>query len=212
MKIFIIHYKKLVNRKKYLLEQFQRHNITDYEFIEIDRDELCNQNIEIFEENYSKSQIAISLSHFYAYKEISEKYDEGLIFEDDVILSDNFTDILMKSMSELPKDYDMLFIGNGCDFHIEKHKIMSDKYIYEKCLYPTTWGGDGATRCTDSYLVNKKCAIKLYNYIENLTYKINMPINWWLNNTARENVFKVYWLEPTIVTQGTQSGLYESSH
>ena len=94
MKIFVIHYKKLIERKKFILSQFEKHNITDYEFIEIDRDELYKHDISMFQSNYDNCQIAISLSHFYAYKQISEKYYNGLIFEDDVILSDNFTNIL----------------------------------------------------------------------------------------------------------------------
>lgn len=212
MKIFVVHYKKLINRKTHILEQFKKYNITDYEFIEIDRDELCEQNISMFQENYSKSQIAISLSHFYAYKQIKDNYDNGLIFEDDVILSDNFINIFNKYITKLPEDYDMLFLGDGCNLHIEKHKLIPNKYIYEKGLYPTSWGGDGAGRCTDSYLVNKKCAIKLCEYINNLSYKINLPIDWWLNIAARDNNFKVYWAEPTIVTQGTQTGLFKSSH
>lgn len=212
MHIFIIHYKKLIDRKKFILAQFEKHNITDYEFIEIDRDELYNHDISMFQNDYNNCQIAISLSHFYAYKQISEKYENGLIFEDDVILSNNFTDILNKYINELPKDYDMLFIGNGCNLHIEEHKLIYNKNIYEKSLYPTTWGGGGATRCTDSYIVSKNCANKICEYINNLKYKINLPIDVWLNVTARDNIFKVYWAEPTIVTQGTQNGLFTSSH
>ena len=212
MKIFIIHYKLLINRKKHILEQFQKYNITDYEFISIDRDELYNHNIDIFQENYSKSNSAISLSHFYAYKQISEKYENALIFEDDVILSDNFNEILNKYLSQLPKDYDMLFIGDGSKLHIEKNKLIPNKYIYEKCVEPTSWGGNGISRCTDSYIVSKKCAIKLCDYINNLSYKIDLPIDWWLNVAGRDNNFKVYWAEPTIVTQGTQNGVYKTSY
>ena len=212
MKIFIIHYKKLVDRKTHIVEQFKKHNITDYEFIEIDRDELYDQNISMFKENYSKSQIAISLSHFYAYKQISDNYENGLIFEDDIILSDDFINIFNKYITQLPEDYDMLFIGDGCYLHIEPHRLITDKYIYEKCLYPTRWGGNGAGRCTDSYLVSKKCATNLCEYINKLSYKINLPVDWWLNVAARDNKFKVYWAEPTIVTQGTQNGLFQTSH
>jgi GR25 family glycosyltransferase involved in LPS biosynthesis len=212
MKIFVIHYKKLIERKKHIIEQFKKHNITDYEFIEIDRDELSNENTSMFEKNYSNSQIAISLSHFYAYKEISEKYENGLIFEDDIILSNNFINKLNTFISQLPETYDMLFIGDGCNLHIEKHKLVRGKYVYEKCLQPTKWGGDGASRCCDSYLVNKKCATKLCEYINNLSYKIKLEIDWWLNVASRDNNFKVYWSEPTIVTQGTQNGLFKTSH
>jgi len=166
----------------------------------------------MFQSGYNNSQIAISLSHFYAYKQISDKYYNGLIFEDDVILSENFTDILNKYITQLPEDYDMLFIGDGCNLHIEKHKLIPNKNIYEKCLYPTGWGGNGATRCTDSYIITKACASKLCEYINNLEDKIKLPIDWWLNVAARDNNFKVYWSEPTIVCQGTQYGRFQSSH
>lgn len=106
----------------------------------------------------------------------------------------------------------MLFIGDGCNLHIQKDKLIPNINIYKKCLYPTNWGGDGAPRCTDSCLVNKKCAIKLCNYINNLPNKINLPSDWWLNVAARDNNLSVYWAEPTIVTQGTQNGLFKSSH
>uniref|UniRef100_A0A6C0HXH0 Glycosyl transferase family 25 domain-containing protein n=1 Tax=viral metagenome TaxID=1070528 RepID=A0A6C0HXH0_9ZZZZ len=212
MKIFVIHYKKLINRKIFIISQFEKYNISDYEFIDIDRDELYNYNISMFQQNYDNSQIAILLSHFYAYKQINDKYDNGLILEDDAVLSDNFTDILNKYIIQLPKDYDMLFIGNGCNLHIENHKLISNQNIYEKCLYPTSWGGDGASRCVDSYIISKKCANKLCEYINNLEDKIKLPIDWWINVAARDNNFKVYWAEPTIVTQGTQNGLFTTSH
>jgi len=212
MKIFIIHYKKLIERKQSILSQFEKHNITDYEFIEIDRDELYNHDISMFQSDYANCQIAISLSHFNAYKQISDKYYNGLIFEDDVILSDNFIDKLNNYITQLPEDYDMLFIGDGCNFHIETHKLIPNKNIYEKCLYPTSWGGDGAAKCSDSYIITKKCANKLCEYINNLEDKIKLPIDWWLNVAIRDNIFKVYWAEPTIVTQGTQNGTFQSSH
>jgi glycosyl transferase family 25 len=219
MKIFVVHYKKLVDRKKHVLDQFQKYNITNYEFVEIDRDELNGQPIHIFKKNYSTSQIAIFLSHFYAYQQISKYYNCGLIFEDDIILSDNFTNILKKYMNDLPTNYDMLFIGDGCNLHIETDEIVLNKNIYEKQLNPKNWDGkrdilpyEGATRCCDSYLVSNKCATQICNYISTLHYKIDIPIDWWLNIAARDNNLKIYWSEPTIVTQGTQNGLFQSSH
>lgn len=212
IKIFVIHYSKLINRKKHIITQFTKQNITNYEFIEIDRDELYKYNIDMFQDNYSKSQIAISLSHFYAYKQISEKYEKALIFEDDVILCNNFTQVLTNYMSQLPTNFDMLFIGNGCNLHIEKNKLIPNTFVYQKGLYPTSWGGDGVSRCTDSYIVSKKCAGALCKYINTLKYKINKPIDFWQNISARDNHFLVYWAEPTIVRQGTQYGLFKSSH
>ena len=34
MKIFVLHYSKLVDRKKHILEQFNKQGIVDYQFIE----------------------------------------------------------------------------------------------------------------------------------------------------------------------------------
>jgi GR25 family glycosyltransferase involved in LPS biosynthesis len=83
--------------------------------------------------------ISLILKHFLAYREIADKYDEALILEDDVILSNSFSESLKTYMLELPDDYDMLFIGDGCHMHIEENKIVPGKYIYEKCLHPTPW-------------------------------------------------------------------------
>lgn len=212
MKIFIIHYKKLFERKIHILEQLLKHRLFDYEFVEIDRDELSNYNTIIFEENFSKHQMAICLSHFYIYKKISENYESALVLEDDVILCDNFKYVLEKYLEQLPITCDILFIGNGCNLHIEHNNLIPFKNIYKKSLEPTNWGGNGASRCADSYIINKKYSTKLYEYINNLNYKINTPIDIWLNKAFIDNNIEVYWCEPTIVTQGSQNGIFKTSY
>jgi len=213
MKIFVLHYSKLVDRKKHILEQFNKQGIIDYEFIEkYNREDLQDSDMLLFDKCMKKSMMSLINKHFYVFKLISEKYERALILEDDVILNDNFIDTLNNYITQLPEDFDMLFIGDGCNLHIEKHKLIPDKYIYEKCLYPTSWGGDGASRCSDSYIISKNCANKLCEYINNLKCEIKLPSDWWLNVASRDNNFKVYWAEPTIVTQGTQNGLFISSH
>jgi glycosyl transferase family 25 len=213
MKIFVLHYSKLTNRKIHMIDQLKKQNITDYEFIEkFDKDELTIHDRILFDVNYKKSTMSLHLKHNYAYKIIAEKYEHALIFEDDVILCDNFSELLRKYMAQLPANYDMLFIGDGCNLHIEKHKLISNKNVYEKSLYPTSWGGGGATRCCDSYVVSNKCANQLCEYIKHLPSRISLPIDWWLNITAKDNNFKIYWAEPTIVTQGSQTGMFKTSH
>lgn len=68
------------------------------------------------------SHYAITLSHFSAYKTISDFHDYGLILEDDAILDKDFKTKLYKYISQLPNDYDMLFIGDGCGLHIPVEK------------------------------------------------------------------------------------------
>jgi beta-1,4-mannosyl-glycoprotein beta-1,4-N-acetylglucosaminyltransferase len=214
LKIYIIHYKKLIDRKVSILSQLTKCNITNYEFIEIDRDELTEYDTDIFHINFGTALTAISLSHFYAFKDIAANHNNALIFEDDVILCEDFVNRLSLYMNQLPDDYDILFIGDGCAQHIENSKLEPGKYIYEKSLYPTNGplgNINGAVRCADSYILSKKCASSLCKYIYTSKNKINMSIDAWLDVAARDNIFHVYWAEPTIVTQGSQNGLFERS-
>ena len=144
MKVFVVHYKKLVKRKETILKQFEKFGITDYEFVDIDRSEIHKYDLSKIEQtNNSSAVIAINLSHYYIYKEIAEKYQEALIFEDDAIMVDDFMERFVKYHTELVTNYpffDMLFLGNGCNLHILHDKIIQGKHIYYKSSEPTSWG------------------------------------------------------------------------
>jgi glycosyl transferase family 25 len=203
MKIFVIHYKKLHSRKKDIIEQFEKYNFTNYEFIEhYDRDELTDEDKQNFEEGYKPCQIAITLSHLYAYKEIAAKYQGALILEDDAILHDNFIELFNSYIDQLPCNFDMFFIGHGCNLHIPQENINSNCNVYKK----------QETRCTDSYVITTGCAQKIINYFNNMAYKINSPVDFWLNTVLKDLDLEVYWAEPHIVVQGTMVGKYLSSH
>ncbi len=207
-----MHYTKLMERKIYIIEQFRQHNITNYEFIEkYNQDDITQEEAKFYAKNYKLSTMSLHLKHLYLYKRLSEGIEDAIVFEDDVILCENFMEILNKYLTQLPADYDMFFLGNGCNLHIEKDKIIPGKFVYEKGLYPTSWGGDGASRCSDSYIISNKCAKKLFGYVKKLTRPISLPIDWWLNQAARDNKLKMFWAEPTIVQQGSQLGMFQRS-
>ena len=202
-KIFIIHYKKLVDRKKYMLEQLKKYNLNNFEFVEIDRDELHNYDLSKFTQNMTLKTpaMAIFLSHIHAYKSLNDNFDNILILEDDALFCENFIEKLNLYLGEINENYDMLFLGDGCNLHIPNNQITKNKYIYEKGLEPTYWGGDGCTRCVDSYIMSKKCAKKILDYMENNYY--DRTIDWYLNKIARDVNLSVFWAEPTIITQGS---------
>jgi GR25 family glycosyltransferase involved in LPS biosynthesis len=212
---YVIHYTPLKERKQFLLNEFNKHSLK-YHFMEgYDREKLSYENLKIFDTNKVKlSMCSNIIKHMRSYHKImNNDYKYSLILEDDVILDDQFVNKLEIGLKQLPDDYDMLFIGNGCNLHIPLIGRRESKVIYKKCREPTKWGGNGGTRCTDSYLVSKKCAKKLINYISRLKEgSIQMSSDWWLNQVIRYLKLKIYWMEPTIVTQGTQTGKYNSSH
>jgi GR25 family glycosyltransferase involved in LPS biosynthesis len=218
LKIFVLHYSKLTKRKQYIIHQFKLHGITDYEFIEkFDKDTITDDECPEFSREYvttRRTELSLHLKHLYVYRTIvRENYEQALVFEDDVILSNGFMEKLGVYMKQLPTEYDMLFIGDGCNLHIPRNQLKPGQYIYEKCLHETSWGGNGAAKCTDSYIIHQRCAKKICDYIAatSSTKKIDKPADWWLNDTARDLVLRVYWGEPTIVTQGSQNGVFQRS-
>lgn len=202
MKIYVLHYKKLIERKEHIKNEFKKYNL-NYEFYEkFDKEELNNEDLKIFNNNLRDSEKSLTLKHINIYKEISNSnFDYALIFEDDVFLENDFNNILNKYITLLPNDWDMLFIGNGCNLHV--NDIIKDKFIYKKD------SKNSYTRCTDSYLISKKCATKITNYIDNLHNLnkfpyIHSPIDFLLNDILKNINANVYWCEPTIVSQGSQ--------
>jgi len=217
MKIFVLHYSKLTERKASILKQFEQQGITDYEFIETyDKNSLTEQEIDMFIPDYKKSKISLVLKHFHVVRRIQESYDQALVLEDDAILANGFPALLENYMSQVPSTYDMVFLGNGCGLHIPRENQTPGKNIYERGVHPTKWGGNGATRCTDSILISKQCAIKLCKYFDIMKavdYKIkDCNIDWFYNRAARDTKLNVYWAEPTIVSQGSEQGLFPVSY
>jgi len=161
MKFFVINEKNALQIKINILEQFIKHNIKDYEFVEFDKSKLNSNIIDSFVENYHTSLILNFLSHFYIYKEIYTKYNEAIILEGDFILNEKFIEKLNNYYTKLPKDYDILFVG-------ENNSLK-----------------------TNSYIVSKKCANKLCIKIQNIANKIDHSFNYWLNDIIRQLALNV---------------------
>lgn len=203
----------MIKRKENILRQFKKFGITDYEFIDIDRSEVFSHDLSKINTTINPAWIAVFLSHSYAYKQIVNFYDEALILEDDAIMSDDFIEKFTLYRKEMGSSFDILFIGSGYNLHIEDDKIIEGKHIYRKYHESSHWGGQGSTRCVDSYLVSKNCAEKLCNYIDNIDSSslVNSETDHWLNKVGKELDLVVYWAEPTIVLQGSQNDPNDST-
>jgi GR25 family glycosyltransferase involved in LPS biosynthesis len=206
IKIFVLHYTKLVDRKASILRQFQEQGITNFEFIELyDKDTLTPAQLQKFEQNLKPSEISLFLKHIYVFHQIASKYDEALILEDDVILAPNFLPTLNTYRQQLPPDYNLFFIGDGCDLHVPKENQKEGQNVYERGVDPLPWGGNGASKCTDSFMINKACARRFTSHFTVVEKTTPYQIDHWINKTARLLRPKVFWAEPTIVTQGSEN-------
>ena len=136
-----------------------------------------------------------AISHINALEKIASSYIDGLILEDDLIFNDKFTDNLKKCLDNLPTEWDMVFLSEGCDIH--PPDITVDKTLYKY----------DSTRCASCYLVSNKAAKKIINTI----IPIKVAIDHQYNIEIKRHNLNVYLLEPTIAYEGSKFNVYKSS-
>ncbi len=202
LKIYIIHYEPLIERKTYLVNEFNKYSITNYEFItSYDRNKIDFSIInQYFDKKYNKNPISkyITLAHIDLYTKISTEKDKLiLILEDDAILCDDFHNKLNYYISQLPRDFECGFINNGCKLHISSNLLKENKI----------WYFNQNTRTCCAYMMTKDFAIKLSNFIKP-PYPI--VIDFYLIDVFKQLNANIYWAEPTIVSDGSETIYGES--
>jgi glycosyl transferase family 25 len=197
LKIYIVHYEPLVQCRAYLESQFAKYGITNFEFItSFDRNKVPARKVNKFFSNnahYSLVSKYITLAHLDIYNKIAlGNAPMALILEDDAILCDDFAAKLTYYLSILPKTFECGFLNDGCKLHIETSKIKPNQIWYYK----------PATRTCCAYLLTKQFAAEL---LKNLVPPIPKGIDHYLNDIFKKMNAEVYWAEPTIVTDGSES-------
>jgi GR25 family glycosyltransferase involved in LPS biosynthesis len=152
MNIFVIHYKKLTERRTYLENMFQQlKNYTDINvhwFDNIDRDNLAEYKY-MYKEDPEKwtstnniwhnsrspsrpltnGEIACAVTHILVYKYIIDNsIQKALIFEDDVILlntAEIFVQRMNRVLKELSDDFDMCWLSDFGGWTVENYSMDS---------------------------------------------------------------------------------------
>lgn len=221
MKIFVVHYKKLVARRQALEQRLMEEGLSADFVDQYDRETITKSDRRLFDNGIqwlrlrrrmSAVQVAISLSHAWCFQRAAEFSTPTLVLEDDALLSEGFARALEGCLRDLPQHWDLLFLGDGCGFHIPSDMQCAGRLVHPKGREATPWGGAGATRCTDSYVMTPRAAAALRDEFFDSRRKIDQPIDWWMNDAIRTRSLEVFWAEPTIVSQGSQSDLYGSSY
>ena len=200
MKTFVTHYTPLTNRKEHILNEFRKHNIDNVEFIEThDREVLTENELNKFEK-INNSERSLFLKHIEIYKKIVNDKGITLVFEDDAVLVENFKEILNDYIINLPENFDIIFPGECANLHIFGQNI--NKYYYRYNM----------SRGTCFYIINNKCIQKILDkFEEDSNNKISCAIDWYFNKIIPELNLNVYWTEPTLVYQGSETGLFNTT-
>ena len=127
-------------------------------------------------------------SHYNAWKYLkNSELDSILIFEDDILIDDNFMDAYELFMENVPEDYDVFSIyvdENQFDRYNRKYYVNE---IVSKAYQ------DWSTLC---YVVSRAGAEKLCNYVENIG--MDMPTDWFIFRHGDKGLFNVYTLMPDV--------------
>ena len=223
IKTYVIHYSKLNERKESLKKILIHENINNnVQWIDYPNREELVTNITKKNEYYHSEKntwkkkyeiinksgfyppyenvlsdgiIANGISHILTWTSILHSdHDFALILEDDVILINNFLDLLYEYMIQLPPSWDILFIGN--EFN-DKKPYQRGKNIYTKQY----------SRTTDGYIIRKKTIQKIISDIVPFTLPIDHELGYWIIK-LKLNVYHAF---PGLIKQGSIHQNFKSS-
>ena len=201
---YIIHYTKLTDRKTNMLNQINDSKLNDFCKItwldKYDREIITEYEINKFispDNNFNTNMAyaANAIAHIQALQIIADSSSYGLILEDDLIFTENFTEKLKECIYNLPVDWDMIFLSEGCDIHPSEIKN-------EKKLYKVDY-----SRCSNCYLVSNKGCKKMINTI----FPVQVAIDHQYNIEIKRHNLNVYLLEPTIAFEGSKFNIFDTS-
>ena len=208
-KIYIVHYKKLLERKKIIENSLSSSGISYYFETDYDRSNLASKDLKKFSGNLEDSYKANFLSHIKCYDLLSHSDDEyALVLEDDSVPGSFFYENVEYYLKQLPKDFGLFFVSKGKNqFSIPWYLRRPFKKVYKKDNQPVKWGGAGASRNADAYFISKKYAKLLFDEFNNEYFFTDTTIDWWMNEVIRKYEIPVYWAEPCLI----ETNKYETS-
>jgi GR25 family glycosyltransferase involved in LPS biosynthesis len=131
----------------------------------------------------TQGALGVLLSYKKLFKKISTLDDIAITFEDDVIIDDEFDNKLNTILSELPKDFDLCYLGYG-DINIDK-SLFSESLSIPK----------GMVVCLPSLIISPKGAKKILDTLINIDHQIDTLLYHQHNNlnvfVSNEKIVKI---------------------
>ena len=141
--------------------------------------------------------------HLLAYRGIVENnISYGIVFENDIVLSKKFNEIIAAALEEIKKRNLKNFVVSLEDSMLRY--VPASKRIKGQLIYRNP----GMIRFAGAYLFDRQ-------YAQNMTADVDKNgcddvIDWFINHRDRRGLVDIYWLHPTIATGGTSCGRLSS--
>lgn len=211
-KIFIIHYTKLIERRRHMETEMERwfpgisvEFVSPYDQeVVTPLDIIDNFDMQTFRMRHAREMKPGELSLSLKFKEVFRKISEEepgkhfLVLEDDVIFKEDpvaYINKLLDRCEQEKIDFDCIFMGEAA------MRIGDNQDIFVKKEHPATNG-----LCTVLY---KKTAVKrLHKHL--LATRNTQPMDWELNDRFKALDFNVYWAK-AITAHGSVLAVHDSN-
>ena len=222
-KVYIMHYTKLVGRKKSLLKQLRYSlldKFLDIEWVEnFDREVVSQKDINkiykynpnLLSRHLTKAEICCTMAHIDTLNNIQEKKETALIIEDDTIFKPNFIPNLYKMLQMLPTDWELINLGGptiDCTVPAKSlpgaTRVNFD--IKDLVLHKPEVSCPNTVSC---YMVNSKCLDKITS--SNQYKPFAEPIDDHIFRICKEKDVKSYWCQPWITYEGSKTNIFNSA-
>jgi len=189
---YLINLEQSTDRLEYVTKQFKKANIKFIRFNAINGKKLnlkkAYENGTVSAKWLKRGQIGVAISHITLWKTLRNWEEEiAIIFEDDVIIPKNFWILVKQYMKQLPKDWDILFLGGT--------SVIGSKYS-KNLLIPAQEATKGIYNTGFfAYMVKKKC-------LDTLIEK-SKPLVTAIDNQIKDFAFKylnVFYAYPGIIS------------
>lgn len=150
----------------------------------------------------SPAQKSCAMKHVVALQQIAaQTRGYGLVLEDDVVLSADFSEGVAAALAEAPHRPapHVIFIGCGGNFYTPR----SQRRVGQR-LYPAQRG-----RFADSYLIDPQTARLRLDWIRR--HRISKPIDNQFEEMDRDLGIAMLWLEEPVVEQGSKIGIFDTT-
>ena len=172
--------------------------------------QLHNRNMKT--KPLTNGEISLFFNHIECLRKIRKEYNTGLffIFESDAIFCNNFQYLLNKVCEEVScvDDWGIINIGQGIR---ETSYAKSLGYPKSKPIQNNifTYYNENINCCTEGLLWNYNSICEFLTYFE-MTEDIDGPIDTKIDVYSHLSDFKIYWVYPTLVHQGSINGYFKS--
>ena len=145
-----------------------------------------------------------TISHFLAYEIIlSDGLEGALVLEDDILLHKNFKTQFEQSIKEYQRNYQnqkiIISYEDSPLWFVPRSQREKGRMLYPGCR----------DRLSGAYFINNYAAKAILDELQ--TKRCDRAIDLYHYQLIQEKIINYLWCHPTIATQGTATGLFETS-